>query len=1049
MAHKSTSQDLKQYNASFQEALRMLNPVQKEAVENIEGPVMVIAGPGTGKTHILTARIGRILMETDTLPHNILCLTFTDAGVMAMRERLLEFIGPDAHRVHINTFHSFCNSVIQDNLELFGRHDLEPISELENVELIRTLIDELPVDHLLKSKSDIYFYEGHLRNLFQTMKKENWSPDFVQKGIDDYITSLPERAEFIYQKNTTKFVKGEPKQHLIDDAITKTDRLSAAVKIYDLYVGAMENARRYDFDDMILWVIRAFKDNESLLRSYQEQYLYFLVDEYQDTNGAQNQILNTLISYWQEPNVYIVGDDDQAIYEFQGARLKNLEEFYDSYKGNLKLLWLIDNYRSSQNILDASRFLINNNQKRIVNAFQNIDKKLLAHNPEFANIKTLPEIREYPNRFHEDTDIVLQLERMKEAGYPLNEVAIIYAKHKQAANIIALLEKKNIPYNSKKSINILDLPLIQNLRLLLDYLYAEYRQPHSGENILFQILHFNFFNIDHSDLERLSVACAELLRAGKDVVWRKIIRAEDFLQKAKLAQPDKIINFTTLSDELIAEIGDIPIPVFLEKIINKSGLIKLLLSKDNRSWDLQVISTFFNFAKAETDKNPRLSLKRFLDILRSMDSNRLSIPVQKTIYHENGVHLITAHSAKGLEFQHVFLIDCIKELWEQSGRGGNFNFSFPDTLTLSGEEDALEARRRLFYVGMTRAKEKLWISYSKKNSKDKDLQKAIFLDEVIDGANIPIQQIRLDQSALLDAQYLMLLEVEKPRIQSPDKASIDALLSNFTLSISSLNAFVRCPLSFYYEQILRLPSTIREAALYGTAVHNALKRLFDKMLISEGKEFPTEDDFILYFEDDMKRRRGGYAPKEYLRRMDMGKINLRKLYQQEISSWPKSVKVEMDIRNVEIAGVPLTGTIDRLDNKRSHYHVVDYKTGSVGKEKLTKMTDKNGYGGLYRRQLLFYKILFEASYPANKPATHGSIFYLDPNAKGEFLRKEIEFIPEEVQKMKYLIKDSYQKIKNHEFYTGCGEPKCKWCNFVKNNVNVDTFADHEAEDLDD
>ena len=153
-----SEKDIRFYNEAFTEALDMLNEAQREAVEQIDGPVLTIAGPGTGKTHILTARIGRILMETDTQPHNILCLTFTDAGVVAMRERLLEFIGPEAHRVHIFTFHSFCNNIIQNHLELFGRHELEPLNELERVELIRKMIDDLDLEHPIKKRARRYLF---------------------------------------------------------------------------------------------------------------------------------------------------------------------------------------------------------------------------------------------------------------------------------------------------------------------------------------------------------------------------------------------------------------------------------------------------------------------------------------------------------------------------------------------------------------------------------------------------------------------------------------------------------------------------------------------------------------------------------------------------------------------------------------------------------------------------------------------------------------------------------------------------------------------------
>jgi len=304
MATNNRNKIRQRYTKKFTKHLASLNAAQIAAVESIEGPMMVIAGPGTGKTHILTARIGRILRDTDAQPGNILCLTFTDAGVYAMRERLLELIGPEAHRVHIYTFHSFCNNVIQENMEYFGRHELEPLSELERVELLRNLIDHLPSDHLLRQRSnDVYYYERHLFDLFKQMKSENWSSDFILQEIDTYIASLTDHPDFKYQRKTKEFNKGDLKQWKYDDEVGKMAYLKVAAQLYPKYVHMMKQARRYDFDDMILWVLDAFKKNEVLLRTYQERYLYFLVDEYQDTNGAQNQVLQTMIEYWDKPNV--------------------------------------------------------------------------------------------------------------------------------------------------------------------------------------------------------------------------------------------------------------------------------------------------------------------------------------------------------------------------------------------------------------------------------------------------------------------------------------------------------------------------------------------------------------------------------------------------------------------------------------------------------------------------------------------------------------------------------------------------------------------------
>ena len=178
----------------FLQEYEQLNERQRLAVDTTEGPVMVIAGPGTGKTQILAARIGKILLDMDVIPDNILCLTYTDAGTLAMRRRLLSFIGPDAYKVHIHTFHSFCNDIIQENLSLFEKTALDPISDLEKIQLFKTLIDEFPKNHPLKRyRGDVYFEMNNLQNLFSTMKREGWTPVFINQRVDQYLASLPGR----------------------------------------------------------------------------------------------------------------------------------------------------------------------------------------------------------------------------------------------------------------------------------------------------------------------------------------------------------------------------------------------------------------------------------------------------------------------------------------------------------------------------------------------------------------------------------------------------------------------------------------------------------------------------------------------------------------------------------------------------------------------------------------------------------------------------------------------------------------------------------------
>jgi len=971
-----------------------------------------------------------------------------------LRHGLLEFIGPEAHRVHIYTFHSFCNNIIQDNLEYFGRHDLEPVTELEKVELIRSMIDELPVGHTLKrGGSTPYFYERHLQDLFQRMKSEDWSVDFIDEKIQQYISDLPNNPDYIYKRKSGNFQKGDLKQTKYEDEVIKMEKLRAAINLYPKYIKQMFALRRYDFEDMILWVLRAFEDNKNLLRQYQEQYQYFLVDEYQDTNGAQNNILQHLIRYWPNPNVFIVGDDDQSIYEFQGARLKNLEDFYNDYKKSLELVVLRDNYRSTQQILDSSHSLIVLNQKRIINSLSDlgIEKFLLSRNTAFATTKIKPTVLEYQTKAQEEADLVDQIETLRKSDFPLNEVAIIYAKHRQAENIIALLEKKNIPYNSKKRINLLDTPLIRNIRNFLTYINIEYTRPHNGAFMLFQILHCDFLGIDPLDLGRISIYVAKL-EYEKKPHWRELLLDTELLKKIGVQNIPPIQRFSELINGLLVEYNNLTPPMFIERLLNRSGLLKQVIHHEEKLWRLQLLNSLLTFVKKETNKNPRITIKRLLDIFDNMDDNRLAIQVDKSIYSSEGVNLMTAHSSKGLEFQYVYMIDGIKDHWEAKGRSSNFRFRFPNTLTLSNEEDATEARRRLFYVAMTRAKEKLFISYSRQDNAGKTLQRTRFIDELFAEAEINLMHKELDQDLILESQILMLIEKEGIKIALPDQVTINALLQGFALSVSSLNTYLRCPLSFYYEYVLKVPTVTSEAAANGTAMHNSLQRLFEKMILHPEKEFLNEENFLQLFEYEMKKLRGYFGKKEYDRRFAVGKNNLAQYYQQHINIWrkPVAVKVEFDVRHVEIDGVPIKGIIDKIEYlPKERVHLVDYKTGSLNKSKTSKPTEKNPNGGNYWRQLAFYKILFENHRDTTQTVKSAAISYLEKDTKGRFPAKEMQFTPQQIELVKGMIKEAFVKIKAHEFDQGCGEENCVWCNFVKENVRVDSLVDREVEELDD
>ncbi len=1040
------------YNEAFLEELEKLNPAQRKAVEQTEGPVLVIAGPGTGKTHMLASRIGKILLDSDTQAHNILCLTFTDAGVQAMRQRLLQLIGPEAYRVHIYTFHSFCNTIIKDNLELFGRRDLEPLSELERIDIIRSIIDELPVDHPIKrGRADVYFFEDHLYQLFKQMKAERWTVAWMEKMIGEFLDDLPKRKEFIYQVSRGSFKKGDLKEAKLKEVKRRMDRLLSACRLYPKYEQKMRKAKRYDYDDMILWVLNAFDKHEALLRSYQERYLYFLVDEYQDTNGAQNQLIRKLIEFWSIPNIFIVGDDDQSIFEFQGARLKNLTDFYKDYQQALETVLLQNNYRSSQLILDASTALINHNEKRIIHYLDslNIDKILRAQHPIFGNQIIKPQINVYPNRTQEMVAIVEKLEAFQAQGMALDEIAIIYAKHRQADALLQLLDKKQIPYSVKRELNILHLPAIKNLRTILEYLWEESRQAFNGEYLLYQMLHFRYFGIQPSDFAEVSLALAGMGWRERPK-WRKLLDLKGMLEDFNVKEPDAFLALSKFIQESLQQLYLLSLPAFVERVINRSGLLKFCMEQADRVNLLEVLKTFLDFVRSESMKHPRMNLGNLLEIFDKMEANRLSIPVYRTLSQENGVQLVTAHSAKGLEFRTVFIIDCIKDHWEPRRKGSLFRFQLPDTLTYSGEEDALEARRRLFYVSMTRAQEYLYLSYSLQNELGKNLEHTQFVDELIITADLTAQEKSVGGEFLLNAQELQLLEQEPPMVSVFEKSAVDQLLDGFVLSISSMNRYLSCPLAFFYEFILRVPVQVSESALYGTAMHNALQRLFEQMLISRHKQFPDYEILIRLYEQEIGRLRGGFSAKEFRRRKEMGKRQLKQYYRKNIASWPSQAKPEYAIRNIEIDGIPVTGVIDRLDWIKDQYvRIVDYKTGQPKDTKVKPPSSARPHGGPYWRQLYFYQLLYEHSSINQKPVRQGVISFLDPDKDGALIDFEVQFEREHTSFVKNLMKDTYQKIKDQQFYEGCNEPHCLWCNFFKKNVETDSFSNSEIEELDD
>jgi len=1050
--HANASGAKQRHQDAFAKAMDQLDEYQRQAVTHIDGPVAVIAGPGAGKTHILAARVGYILNETDARPENILCLTFTDAGVNAMRARLLQFIGPEAHHVPIFTFHAFCNAVIQDNLEWFGRRELEPISDLERIEISRRILDGLEPEHPLRAgQTNPYVYERQFRDLIQLMKREDWTYEYVSNCIDVWLEDLPNRPEYRYNRNGRGFQKGDLKQMQIAEEHTRMERLRAAAKLFAEYEEAMFKARRYDYDDMILWVLRAFERHEFLLRNYQERYHYFMVDEYQDTNGAQNEVLHKLIEYWDDPNVFIVGDDDQSVYEFQGARLHNLAQFIQTFAESIELIVLPNNYRSSQHILDAASSVIRQNSLRVVNKFAElgIEKHLKAKHPEFAGLEIRPVLRVFPNPLHEFTSILQQIQDWQAEGVPLESIALIYVRHRQAELLQRMLERAGIPFQTRRRPDILKLPLMHNLQDLFRYFALEARHPGSGEYLLFRLLHVDFLGISPSDISRLALYMARL--EGNRPFWRAILHNSEILQAAGVADLEAFHRLSRCLDELQYALVNENLIGFTERVINRTGLLAFILSQPDAVSAMEILRTFFDLVERESQRSrTRLTVDRLLEILDSYSENDLTIEVQRQTEPLAGVQLLTAHSAKGLEFDRVFMLDAVKTEWESGNRGGRGHFPLPETLTRSGEADELEARRRLFYVAMTRAKSWLQISWSTENAQGKALSASRFVDELQEEMDVEIQPGVLPRAELLKGLTAGLSEIPKISLAVPDTTRVAALLENYALSISGSNQYLNCPLEFYHLQVLRVPAPFSDHAAYGSALHLALRRYYERMLADREHTFPDLPTFKFLFEEEMRRLESRFAPGRFDHYLQTGLSRIEGLHRQEEWRAHRGVKVEYTIRRTHIEGVPLTGVIDKIEfHPRLEVVVSDYKTGKPERNKLNGPTRQDPLGKPFWRQLAFYKILYESFDLSSRIVKKGALTFLDPDAKGHFQTYEVEFDPAEISEFKSLILQTYERIKAQDFYTGCGKSDCVWCNFLQHREPVNSFSLPEIEALDD
>jgi len=460
------------------------------------------------------------------------------------------------------------------------------------------------------------------------------------------------------------------------------------------------------------------------------------------------------------------------------------------------------------------------------------------------------------------------------------------------------------------------------------------------------------------------------------------------------------------------------------------------MKSDEKIKLMQLLTALLDFIKEETSRNPLLSLQGLISIIDLMEKEDLPLSMIQVSGSDKGVNLLTAHGSKGLEFEHVFVTGVNASLWEKK-RKPSGGFKFPDTVfsSLPAANDD-EELRRLFYVALTRAEKYLQISYVKYKADGKELEPSMFIAEILQTHELPMEKIGLPEEELMDFEVLNFTSMA-PEIEKSEEDFISGLLEKFVMNVTSLNNYLKCPLEFYFKNLLRIPSGKSENTEFGSAIHFAVQKLFEKMQQHEKQQFHTKELLIEDFKWYMSRHRENFTREAFARRMEYGEEVLANYYDKYVNTWNKIIAVERMIKNVVVNNVPLKGKIDKLEFNGKEVNVVDYKTGDVTsnytKEKLSPPDDKYPNGGDYWRQAVFYKILIDNYDKKEWKVISTEFDFVEPDKKKEYRKIKVIIQPQDIETVLQQVTTVWQKIQERDFYTGCGKEDCHWCNFVKEN----------------
>lgn len=854
---------------------QVLEKEQLEAIKHGQGPLLVIAGAGTGKTTVITERIKHLIVDKNLAPSNILALTFTEKAAFEMQERVDVLLPYGYTNLWIHTFHSFCDRILRDEAHAIG---LDPnyklVSESEAILLVRKNIFEMELKKFRPLGNPTKFIDALLTH-FSRLKDEDITP-----------------AEYIKWANKQKDLE-ESEQYL---------ELASAYKNYE-ELKIKESVM--DFSDLISNTLLLFRTRPNILKKYQNQFKFVLVDEFQDTNYAQNELAIALAG--DDKNITVVADDDQSIYRFRGAAVSNVLQFKKNFKST-EIVTLNNNYRSTQTILDSAYRLIQNNNPNRLEIVESIDKKLKSHSDALE--KEVELIHE--NRSEDEADqIALRIKTLIKEDYDYRDIAILVRANNHAQLITASLQRHGIPFQFLGPGYLFAQEEIKDLIAYLTFLTNL-----SDSVSLFRVLSMDIFNIPYIELNYLlnfakkkNLSLFESLSFTdqpflKPETQRKLINFREMatrhLEKSKKETAGEILYYFLVDSKLF-------------ETLNITNSVK----EERR---VQNIAKFFDriktFESERIDANI-FTLSEWLNLMLQMGDSPRAADID--LRDENAVNILTVHSSKGLEFKVVFLVNLVSDRFPSRER--NEKIPLPDGIikeTIPVDTDFhLEEERRLFYVGMTRAKERLFFTAADYYGTGKRGKK---ISQFVYEAIPKLEEQEKTKSQIKQLSITDILSVyEKPKEKEEEKKPLKLAYITF----SNLQMFDICPLHYKAKVIFNIPTPAAAVQSFGISIHNTLYNFYKRF--SEDKTLSLND-----LQATLKKEwiSDGYDNKRHEEERFLQAVKiLKEFYKTEIKTFERPLGLEMPFSFVLKNGVKVFGKIDRVDKKGNGIEIIDYKTG--------------------------------------------------------------------------------------------------------------------------